>query len=126
MRDTLIVLVREGHRQKEGALLGIISNVILMDWKRDGFRTVKMHWFFQALVGADNFSFPHKQGTRIPNPAPEESDHAPIPLGSDRFRNKHVTNSGQRDRRRNGSGSFWKGFLTPEDGLLLPLDMDGV
>lgn len=73
LRDTLMVLVREGHRQEEGALLCIISNVILMDWKTDRFRTVKTHWFFQALVGVDTFSFPCKQGTRIPNPTLERT-----------------------------------------------------
>lgn len=43
LRDTLIVLVRKGHGQEEGALLRVVSNVILMDWRRSRFRTANVH-----------------------------------------------------------------------------------
>lgn len=35
LRDTLVVLVRKGHRQEEGALLRIVSDVVLMDCRRE-------------------------------------------------------------------------------------------
>lgn len=55
LRDSLIVLVRKCHGQEEGALLCIISNVILMDWRRDD-------WFLRSAVASAHMSSHPKAG----------------------------------------------------------------
>lgn len=78
--DTLIVLVRKGHRQEEGALLCIVSHVILMDWKRNRFRTVTMRLALPVAGSVDASGgtqpFPRDWGTVPPNPAWDRTYHS--------------------------------------------------
>lgn len=100
--DTLIVLVRKGHRQEEGALLRIVSHVILMDWKRNGFRTVTMRLALPVAGSVDASGgtqpFPRigaqsrqtRRGTE-PITLGELCTHSP--LAGDWFGDEHVTPS---------------------------------
>lgn len=71
LRDPLVVLVRKGHGQQEGALLGIVSNVVLVDWGRDRLRTVTTQWLLQSPGGdTSGGAQPFARGRRAAIPHP--------------------------------------------------------
>lgn len=100
--DTLIVLVGKGHRQEEGALLCIVSHVILMDWKRNGFRTVTMRLALRSpavwtrQVGrspSHGIGAQSRQTRRGTGPITLGESCTRSPLAGDWFREEHVTPS---------------------------------